>query len=163
MRKPADLAQRPSVWLGERAVVLTPFDTPWLSADECFVASNVEFAHLLGGNAWQQYASTQQLLADLRNPSLDVSLSTRVGVHARFVQPLLDMALFFLGLPLGLTHDRRKVFVVAGASFALIGGFQAVVICCQALGGNGLLTPALAAWAPLLILAPVAAFIVKRD
>ena len=86
--------------------MLGPRDTPWLKADQCFVVSDVSFAQLAAGNAWRQFSSTADLIAGLHNPSLDLAADVRVLVHARIVQPFLDMALLCLGLPIVLQHAR---------------------------------------------------------
>ena len=70
--------------------------------------------------------------------------------------PLLDLVVLFLGLPLVLRRDARKIFVTAGMSMTLVGTYYAVTLFCRALGNNYLLSPALAAWAPLLAFGPVA-------
>jgi Na+/serine symporter len=49
------------------------------------------------------------------------------------------------------------VFVAAGLGVGVVIAYFAVTIVCQALGASGfLISPALAAWAPLIILVPVA-------
>lgn len=151
---PAELA---SIISDEQPVILTPRENSWLEPDQLFVASNVGFEQLLNGRVWRRYASTPELVAELRNPSLDFGLDSRVMVHSRVVQPFLDLSLFFLGLPLVLTRENRNIFVALGWCFLLVLGFFLVVIACQALGNIGyLIRPSLAAWLPLIIFAPIA-------
>jgi lipopolysaccharide export system permease protein len=155
--EPDNLMEIPSAELDQHLIVLSPRDTPWLEADQCFVVSEVGFEQLAGGAQWRQLASTSELLRGLRNPSLDFGLDARVTVHARLVQPILDMALFFLGIPLVLTRESRNIFTAAGSCLLVVIGFFLVVMTCQALGSNGyLLAPALAAWVPLMIFVPLA-------
>ena len=138
-------------------VILSSSDTDWLLPNQLFVVSEVAFADLACGPQYRQFASTSDLVKGLRNPSLDFGLSTRVAMHARFVQPFLDVTLFVLGLPLVLTRQNRSVFVAAGLGVGVVTTYFAVTIVCQALGASGfLISPALAAWAPLIILAPAA-------
>ena len=141
-------------------VILSSSDTDWLLPNQLFVASEVTFADLACGPQYRQFASTGELVKGLRNPSLDFGLSTRVAMHSRFVQPFLDVTLFVLGLPLVLTRQNRNVFVAAGLGVGVVIAYFLVLIVCQALGASGfLMSPALAAWAPLIILAPAAAFL----
>ena len=79
-------------------------------------------------------ASTAQLIADLRNPSLDYEGDVRVAIHARIVQPLLDMTLLFLGLPLVVTRENRNVFLAMGLCILVTVTFTLVVIGLQQLG-----------------------------
>lgn len=159
--EPENLAEIPSASVRGRPVLLSPKDTPWLAAGQCFVVSDISFDQLCGGTAWQQFSSTAQLIAGLRNPSLDIGSDSRVMTHARFVQPLLDISLLFLGLPLVLTRESRNVFVAVGWCLLIVGVFFIVTLGCHTLGSNGLLSPALAAWCPLFIFGPPA-FVLTR-
>ncbi len=137
-------------------IILTPKDHEWLKDGQCFVASDVSFDYLAADSAWQQYASTAELVSALRNSSLDYGADTRVTVHRRLIQPLLDVTLLFLGLPLVLSRSHRNVFVAAAQCLLLVGTFFVVSLACQAMGNTVMIRPALAAWLPLLIFAPLA-------
>jgi len=137
-------------------IILTPKDHEWLKDGQCFVASDVSFEYLVADSAWQQYASTAELVSALRNPSLDYGADTRVTVHRRLIQPLLDVTLLFLGLPLVLSRSHRNVFVAAAQCLLLVGSFFVVSLACQAMGNTVMIRPVLAAWLPLLIFAPLA-------
>lgn len=153
--KPLELS---SATDGDRPVILTPRDYPnWLKPTQLFVVSDVGFEQISNGASWRRYASTSELIAELRNPSLDFGLDSKVLVHSRVVQPFLDLALFFLGLPLVLNRESRNIFVAVGWCFLLVLGFFLVVTLCQTLGSIGYLdSPSFAAWLPLIIFAPLA-------
>ena len=154
--QPANIAEIPSALLDDKPVIFSPKDYAWLKPDQCLVASEITFEHLAADQAWRQYSSTAQLIGALRNPSLDYGADTRVTVHRRFVQPVLDVTLLFLGLPLVLTRSNHNVFVAVGQCLLIVAAFFVVVLACQALGNAILISPALAAWLPMLIFAPVA-------
>ena len=155
---PDNLTTIPSVYKEAAPMILSPSDTPWLEDNQCFVVSEINFGQLEGGSKWRGLASTSDLLSGLRNTSLDYGLDAHVTIHARAVQPFLDMTLFFLGLPLVLTRENRNIFVAAGWCFLIVVVFVVVVMICHALGGSGyLLRPPLAAWCPLIIFAPISA------
>jgi lipopolysaccharide export system permease protein len=156
VQQPKGLAEIPSFCLDKTPVVLSPSDTPWLEADQCFVVSEITFEQLAAGSAWRQFSSTAELIAGLRNPSLDFAADVRVAVHARLLQPLLDMTLVCLGLPVVLARQNRNVFVAAGMCLLIVAVFILIVLACHAAGHSYLISPALAAWCPLLILAPFA-------
>lgn len=157
VREPKDLDGRASLELNGQPVIITRRDAPdWLQPGQCFVVSYVTFDQLAGGQAFRQFSSTLQLIAGLRNPSLDFGADVRVGIHCRIVQPLLDMTMLFLGLPLVLSRQSRNVFVAIGLCLAVVSLFLMVVMGFQYLGSNQLLRPALAAWAPLMIFVPLA-------
>ena len=156
VRQPEQLATVASFYLEDQPVVLSPADTPWLEADQCFVVSAVTFDQLAATSAWRQLSGTRELIAALHNPSLDLGADLRVTVHSRFVQPFLDVTLLFLGLPWVLTRESRNIFLAAGLCILVVAVFLLVVLGCQALGTSYLLSPALAVWCPLLIFAPLA-------
>lgn len=156
--QPEEHAELASVSASGEPVILSSSDTEWLQPHQLFVASAVTFSDIACGPRYRQFASTGELVKGLRNPSLDFGLRTRVSMHARFVQPLLDVTLFVLGLPLVLTRQNRSVFVAAGFGIGIVIAYFMVTIVSQGLGASGfLMSPALAAWAPLIILAPTAA------
>jgi lipopolysaccharide export system permease protein len=155
--KPADLATRPSLALDGRPVIVTPLDAPqWLQPNQCYVVSDVTFEQLTGSSGWRQFASTPELIVGLRNPSLDFGADVRVSIHSRLVQPLLDFTLLFLGLPLVLKRESRNVFIAIGMCTLVVALFMTVVIGFQHLGTNLLVSPAFAAWAPLILFGPLA-------
>ncbi len=153
---PKNLDEIPSLHIDGVPVILTSCDTDWLEPNECFVVSDISFDQLAAGNAWREFSSTSELISGLHNPSLDFAPDVRVTVHARMVQPFLDVTLLFLGLPLVLSRERRNVFVAAGLCVLVVAIFFVVVIACHALGKGCLMDPSLAAWCPLLIFAPAA-------
>jgi lipopolysaccharide export system permease protein len=156
VQQPGNLPELESAAINNLPVLLSPRDTPWLKPGQCFVVSDVTFEQLTAGRSWQQFSSTGELIAGLRNPSLDIGADVRVTIHSRIVRPLLDMTLVFLALPLVLTRENRNIFVVAGLCLLVVSGFFLVILACHALGANYLLSPALAAWCPLLLFAPLA-------
>ena len=113
--EPKQLDTKPSLALGDRKILITPLDRPdWLHADECFVASNLEFDQLIGDQMFRKNASTAELIRGLHNPSLEFTADVRVAVHARIVQPVLDLTLLFLGLPLVVSRQTRNIFFSMG-------------------------------------------------
>ena len=154
--KPAGLAEKASLMLDGKPVLITPRDAKWLKGDECFVVSGITFQQLAGGDNWQSHSSTSQLIAGLKNPSLDFGANVRVAIHSRLVQPFLDITLLFLGLPLVLRKENRNVFVAIGACAAIVSLFMTVTIICRALGTAYWVSPALGAWLPLFVFVPPA-------
>lgn len=160
VREPKNLDARHSLLLDGRPVLITPCDAPeWLKPDECFLCSDVDFEQITGGEFFKQYSSTFQLIRALRNASLDFGADVRVAIHARIVQPLLDMTLLFLGLPLIVSRESRNVFLAMGVCMVVTMAFTLTVIGVQELGKISLLNPAQAAWAPLMIFVPLAVWL----
>ena len=159
VREPKHLDTRPSLPTDGESVLITPLDAPdWLKPNQCFLRSDLDFDLLPeGGKSFKQFSSTRQLIAALGNPSLDYGADVRVAIHSRIVKPLLDMTLLFLGLPLVISRESRNVFIAMGLCMGVTVAFWIVVIVMQQFGGASyLVSPALAAWAPLMIFLPVA-------
>ncbi|MEX0936901.1 MAG: LptF/LptG family permease [Pirellulales bacterium] len=153
--EPESICQQPTLLKDEKPVIITPPDAPWLEPQECFVVSGVSFEMIEGGATWRDFSSTGELIRGLASSGVDFGADVRVAVHMRFVQPLLDCTLLLLGLPLVLSRGRN-VFVAIGLCVLVGGGFMLVVLACQALGTGSWISPALAAWMPLMIFAPLA-------
>jgi lipopolysaccharide export system permease protein len=154
--QPKGLDVEASLALDGRALLLTPRDYPWLNAGECFVVSDVSFEYLSSDGNWRQLSSTWELIRGLRNRSLDYGAGERMAIHARMVQPILDVTLLFLGLPLVLSRSNRNVFLAIGMCLALVVSFMLVIITCKKLGADYWLEPSFAAWLPLMIFVPCA-------
>ena len=147
----------PSAIVDGRTIIYSPYDTSWLDPGECYVASNVDFAQLQNNNRGQRFASTASLIAGLHNAGVDYGARVRVLIHKRFVRPILDMTLLFLGLPLVLTGTNRNIFVAIGTCILLVAGFSILVIFSHSLGNQYLVTPVLSVWLPVAVFVPVAA------
>jgi lipopolysaccharide export system permease protein len=155
--KPRNINECDSVFRDRDPVILTPSDTPWLTANQCFVVSEVDFDRLTSAGTSYQYQSSRQLIRNLASGRLDYRSVMRVILHSRIVRPLLDMTLFLMGISLVLSQRNRDVFVAAGLCGGVVALFYGVTLVCQAMGNNGyLLSPVMAAWIPLLVFAPCA-------
>ena len=151
------LADAASLDINGKPIILTPSDTAWLEPNELFVVSDVALEQLIGGDHWRQYSSTKELIEGLRVPGLDFGADVRVAIHSRMVNPMLDMTLLFLGLPLVLRNRERGVILAIGMAGLVVVGYYVVMLGCQQMGNASLINPALAAWLPLMIFVPVAA------
>jgi lipopolysaccharide export system permease protein len=153
---PVEILTGEDISLDARPIIHCPPQHDWLKPDECFVASELSFDLLASGSGWYTYSSTTDLIRSLRTPSLDIGNDVRVALHTRFVQPMLDVTLLFLGLPLILSRNNRNVFKAIGLCVAVAAAFMIVVIGCQYLGSSYLVSPAKSVWLPLMIFIPLA-------
>jgi lipopolysaccharide export system permease protein len=156
VKQPVNLARLRSQQLDGEPVLYSPADSPWLKPDECFVVSVVSFEQLTVGGAWRQYLSTYELITGLWNQSIEPGADVRVTLHARLIQPFLDISLVLLGLPLVLTRTSRNIFLAAGMCVVLVAVVYLVVLTCHGLGSNYLLDPRLATAIPLAVFGPIA-------
>ena len=146
--------QNPSLMWEEKPILITPVDADELAPDQCFVVTNVPFECLASRDAWR-YASLWTLVSAARNKSLDVGTSTHASIHSRLTQPVLDMTLLFLGLPVLLLSGDRNVFKAMGLSGLILFAFLLVCYACQFAGTNAGM-PILGAWLPMMLFVPLA-------
>jgi lipopolysaccharide export system permease protein len=146
--------QGPSLMGEDKPIFITPMDADYLKPDQCFVVTNVPFESLASENGWQ-YASLWTLISAARNKSLDVGNSMHASIHSRLTQPILDMTLLFLGLPVLLVSGARNVFKAMGLSGLLLITFLLVCYTSQFAGANNDM-PVLGAWLPMMIFIPLA-------
>jgi lipopolysaccharide export system permease protein len=152
-----DFCKQHTLKLKDRPVVITPADAAdWLKPDQCFVVSGITFDALIEGQKVRQFFSTAQLIAGLHNDCYGYGPDVRVAVHSRIVQPLLDITLLFLGMPLVISRENRNVFLAIGLCMGVVGCFLMVVIGMQQLGEQSVVRPATAAWVPLMLFVPLA-------
>lgn len=156
---PKNVAEEPPLLQAEGQIAIhTPQSAPWLAADECFVVSEVNFELLVDQNGWRQYASTSELIAALHKQGVGCGNDVRTTVHARLLQPLLDVVLLLLGLPLVLRGLNRNLFIAVGQCVLVVVIFLLVLVTSQYLGGSYLVAPVVAAWIPLLFFVPATVF-----
>lgn len=153
---PKRIDTRKTLQIDDQAVVLTARDYDWLEPGQAFVVSQLPFHLLANGSAWRNYASTNELIAELHRPSTDLGADVRVAVHRRMTQPVTDTTLLMLGLPLMFSRRQRNVFLSIGICLTVAVAFTLATVACQSLGGISLLRPTLAAWLPIMVFLPVA-------
>ncbi len=153
---PRSLLTHATLKIDDKPVIITPPDAPWLKPDQVFVVSDVSFEFLSAGTTWRDFASTGELIRQVRNPSTELGADIRVAIHGRFLQPILDTTLIFLGLPLIVSRTNRNPFLAIGLCLGIVTVFMIVVLGCQSLGSTGWLRPTLAVWLPLMIFVPMA-------
>ena len=156
---PKDLLKSETVTHEGEAVIITPVSAPdWIEPTDCFVVSGITFNQLAGGKAWRQYGSTLELVEGARNPSLDLATAVYSVIHSRVTQPLLDLTLLLLGLPIILTKSDRNVFKALCIGSLLIIAFLAVQLISRQVG-IAYQQPILGAWFPLILFVPIAAYL----
>jgi lipopolysaccharide export system permease protein len=115
-----------------------------------------DFATVTRDRKWYQYASTWVLMKELNKPDSTRLADMAVAFHMRLTRPILGMILVFLGLSVILRDQNRNVFISAGMCLGLCAFFFGACFACQQLGANNYLSPALAAWTPVLFFGPLA-------
>jgi lipopolysaccharide export system permease protein len=145
----------------DEVVLISPADADWLKPDECFVVSSVGFEQLTMGGSWRQFLTSHELFTGIRGQKIEPGADVRLMLHMRLIQPLLDVTLVLLGVPLVLNRGSRNIVLAGGIGVGMAAAQLVAVLVCRALGVNYLLDATLAAWLPLMIFGPVA-FVIAR-
>jgi lipopolysaccharide export system permease protein len=117
--------------------------------------SEVDFDVATRGNKWFYRASTWRLFRELLRSDSNRLASMAVLFHKRLTRPILGVILVFLGLSVILRDQNRNVFISAGMCLVLCALFFAADFGCKHLGEKEFLSPALAAWLPVLFFGPL--------
>lgn len=121
-----------------------------------FLYTDVDFDLVTRLKNWHVYTPTWKLLFELNRLESNKLSSIAVMFHMRLTRPILGLVLVFLGLSVILRDQNRNVFISAGLCLLLCGFFFVACFTCQSLGNNDHLSPALAAWLPVLFFGPLA-------
>ncbi|HYV39975.1 MAG TPA: LptF/LptG family permease [Gemmataceae bacterium] len=105
---------------------------------------------------WFYLASTWRIFQELGKSEVQRVAPMAVVFHMRLTRPILGMILVFLGLSVILRDQNRNVFISAGLCLGICAAFFAVCFACQQLGDKDIVSPALAAWLPVMIFGPLA-------
>jgi lipopolysaccharide export system permease protein len=117
---------------------------------------NVDFEALTRDHKWFQLVSTWELYQELKRPDSTRLAMIAVLFHTRLTRPLLGMVLVVMGLSVILRDQTRNVIISSGMCLVLCGIFFAGLYTCKMLGDNEFISPALAAWMPVLGFGPFA-------
>jgi lipopolysaccharide export system permease protein len=117
--------------------------------------SEVDFEVATRGSKWFYRASTWRLFCELLRTDNNRLASMAVLFHKRLTRPILGVILVFLGLSVILRDQNRNVFISAGMCVVLCAVFFAADFGCKHLGEKEFLSPALAAWLPVLFFGPL--------
>jgi lipopolysaccharide export system permease protein len=105
---------------------------------------------------WFYLANTWRLYQELGKPDVERLAPMAVLFHMRLTRPLLGIILVLLGMSVILRDQNRNVFISAGLCLVICAAFFAACFSCQQLGDKEFLSPALAAWLPVMLFGPMA-------
>ncbi|MBY0528445.1 MAG: LptF/LptG family permease [Gemmataceae bacterium] len=117
---------------------------------------DLDFDTVTRGRNWFIVASTYQLYEEMCKPDSTRLSSMAVLFHMRLTRPIMGMLLIFLGLSMILRDQNRNIFISAGMCLIMCAVFFGACFLCKHLGNHDILSPALAAWLPVLFFGPLA-------
>jgi lipopolysaccharide export system permease protein len=129
-----------------------PLDKPpVVGGTALFLKTNLSFAAVTRNRRWFEFARTPDLITALSDPVNDPEkIEIAVALHARLLRPFLSFTLLCLSLPLVMGGDSRNMFINLGMSLGTSAIFYGVCFLGRFLGNNSVISPEVAAWAPLI-------------
>jgi lipopolysaccharide export system permease protein len=113
------------------------------------------FERATQGQKTQQFVSTETLYRLMERTDVGRMNALAVTFHMRLTRPIVGMLLVVMGLSIILRDQTRHVFISAGLCLAMCAVFFAVVFGGKFLGTGDYVSPALAAWLPVLVFGPL--------
>ncbi|MGL5094984.1 MAG: LptF/LptG family permease, partial [Planctomycetia bacterium] len=88
-----------------------------------FLVSSVTFDDVVRRKNWTYYASTGELVEELRKSETRNAEDLRVMVHNRILTPVMNMLLVLIGVPFVLQWERKNIYRSIEVSMVLSGLF----------------------------------------
>jgi lipopolysaccharide export system permease protein len=128
-----------------------------ISPGRFFLKTDVDFEKVTRQKNWWLCLSTWDLVRDLGKADAQGSRLASLAVlfHSRLTRPFLAMILVILGLSVILRDQNRNFFISAGLCLGLCALFFFACFFCKYLGEYDHLSPALAAWLPVIVFGPL--------
>ena len=135
-----------------------PEQNSWLGSEQIFIASSVDTLYLAFPKEMSRNATLREMVNRSQHPTSSWSNQLKVDIHWRIVQPIFDMSILLIGLPLVISRGERNLFFSAGICLSVVMLMILVAIACQSMGASCVLSSAsLAAWLPIIVFFPFAA------
>ncbi|HVK10014.1 MAG TPA: LptF/LptG family permease [Gemmataceae bacterium] len=114
------------------------------------------FDRVTQGQKSQAYSSSETVYELMQRTDAGRMNGLAVMFHMRIVRPFVGLLLVVMGLSIILRDQTRHVFISAGLCLAMCAIFFAVVFGGRFMGLADYVSPALAAWLPVLVFGPIA-------
>jgi lipopolysaccharide export system permease protein len=115
----------------------------------------VDFDNLTRSRTWFVNAKTSKILEELNRTDSTRLTAMSVIFHMRLTRPILGLLLVFMGLSVILRDQNRNVFISTALCLVMCALFFGAIFACKHLGDSESISPALAAWLPVLVFGPL--------
>ena len=104
------------------------------------------------------FTSLRRYIAALRVSGFDV-VPYRVALHRKIAFPFVALVMTLIAIPFAVTMGRRGALFGIGLGLLLAISYWGLSAVFSAIGGAGLLSPPLAAWAPNVLFVSAASYL----
>ena len=116
---------------------------------------DTDFDAVSRGSGWFMFAPSSKLQEMLSRAEPRRQSKVAVLFHMRVTRPIGGVLLVLLGLSVILHNPNRHVFISSGLCMGISIGYNVLLILFKFLGDAGYVSPALAAWVPVLVFGPL--------
>lgn len=116
---------------------------------------DADFENTVRGTKTLAFLSTSTIFELLDRSEAGRMNGLAVMFHMRVVRPLVGVLLVIIGVSIILRDQTRHVLISAGLCLVLCALFFAAIYAGRALGTGDFISPAMAAWFPILIFGPI--------
>ena len=123
----------------------------------CFFlrVKEASFDRVTQGQKTQAFSSTSTIHRLMQRTDAGRMNALAVTFHMRITRPFVGLLLVVMGLSIILRDQTRHVFISAGLCLMMCGLFFGAVFGGKFMGTADYISPALAAWLPVLIFGPL--------
>lgn len=117
------------------------------------------FIGVTRGQKTLAFASTTEMFDLMKRTDVGRMNQLAVNFHMRMTRPIIGLLLVIMGMSIILRDQTRHVFISSGLCIGLCAAFFAAIYISKFLGNGDYVSPAMAAWIPVLIFGPFAAIL----
>ena len=150
-----------TIFENDKPVLYTPLHNEgWLEKGDCFLVSGIEIEDLTINVEMKEYSSIFELRRIMERMPSTQRTDASIIIHKRIVRPFIDFCVIFVGLSFILANENRILVILLKVALWWLVTWI-IINMTSALAGDTdqLLTPAVAAWLPLITFAAVAAYV----
>lgn len=155
-----DMDEQGSLTVNDNDILITPLNNPWLKKGECFLVSGIDIEDLTINSELQEYSSMAELRRVMQRMPINMRTDAAITIHKRITRPFIDLCIIFVGMSFILANDNRFLLILIKAALWWICSWILINMSSSlASNADQVLTPALAAWVPLIIFSAAAAYV----
>lgn len=156
VQKPKKFGQARSVPQVGETLVFASRDYSWLKRNQMFVACKLDLEEIAYGRQMARYSSIGEMIGTLNQPNRRFGFGDQVAIHGRILQPVLDLTLLLLGLPLVISKPNQNIFYAAASCMLIVVAVELATMVSHTLGAYSMIQPAvLSAWLPVFLFVPL--------
>ena len=153
-----------SLTLNDKPTLITPLNNKsWIKKGECFLVSGIEIEDLTINAELQEHSTIKELQRIMERMPPYQRNQAAISIHRRITRPFVDCCIIFVGLSFVLANENRIFLIFLRAAIWWLGSWIFInMSIALASDTDKMISPAFAAWAPLIVFSAVSAYVWDR-